>query len=69
MNIYDRQASIKKDLFYQSLAFLLLVILPIIAGIYHNLEWSYYLMPIIVGGFLAFSIVENFNIYKRLENE
>lgn len=57
----------QKDFIYLIIAFLLLVILPIIAGINNDVEPTYYLLPSIVGAFLIKHLFQAYN--KLIESQ
>lgn len=62
-------ADFKKDIIYLSIAFILLVILPIVAGLNNNQEWTYYLTPAIMAIFLLSYFYKTFINLKRAEYE
>lgn len=59
------QKILKKDMLHLSLGILVLVILPISAFIYHNLEAWYYIIPCFLGIVFLKGLMETYALYKK----
>lgn len=59
------QKTLKKDMLHLSLGILVLVILPISAFIYHNLEFWYYIVPCYLGFVFFKGLLETYVLLKN----
>lgn len=60
------QKTLKRDILHISLGILMLVILPIIAFAYLNLEWYYFLAPCYLGFVFFKGLSETYTLYKKI---
>ncbi|MCI6177699.1 MAG: hypothetical protein MR658_02530 [Campylobacter sp.] len=63
------QKTLKKDILHLSLGILMLVLLPISAFIYHNLEAWYYILPCFLGVVFFKGLWETYMLYKTYEHK
>lgn len=63
------QNILKKDMIHLSLGILMLVLLPISAFIYHNLEAWYYILPCFLGVVFFKGFWETYMLHKTYKNK
>lgn len=63
------QKQLKKDMLYLSLGILILVILPISAFIYHNLDFWLYILPCFLGAMFLKGFFETYMLYKTYKHK
>lgn len=59
------QKTLKKDMLHLSLSILMLVLLPISAFIYHNLEVWYYIIPCYLAIVFFKGFMDTYALYKK----
>ena len=63
------QKQLKKDMLYLSVGFLVLVVLPISACIYHNLIFWFYALPCFLGAMFLRGFFETYMLYKTYKHK